>query len=390
MSGGDVVCLHSETHYSTGLVVAPIMSSSCRGQQRDFRDLHLSTTKPRRRGSARSMSSWTTEWSTATSPASNTTNAHEVKKRKRRRFMMFTNVLMKFLERKDPTVFHEARAVIRDCAQKKKRGEVGFESVTESVKTPLKQVVGPSYWKKARGYLKTVVDPPNNKDEFEPLSPTEEVPSLSHYDLACLEQSLWDGRRPSLSSMPPPPPLTTKPCCSSLEDETKIRRERLWMLIRILMKYLEYKDPEMYLKAKEVIKECVQRNKKREKGYLSLSASIKASVKSVVGASYWRRAESYLQRFLIDRANEEAATDIYSDCDQVPMEADYHFVLEVSERESSSATPESEDVQARTRRHSNPTTSVDGTPERPKRKRRRLVGKYYDCSEQSLENRLPL
>jgi hypothetical protein len=247
------------------------------------------------------MSSFTTDWSTITDPMSNTTKGQEEKKQHKRRFMLFTNVLMKFLERKDPSVFDEARAVIRDCEQKKKRGEVGFESVTQSLRTPLKQVVGGSYWKQARSYLRK----DQSIQQFEPLSATEEPPSFSQTDLTFLEQSLF---------VEPTSPLSTK-SCSSLQEETKLRKARFWMLIRVLMKYLEHKDPDMYLKAKAMIKDCVQRNRNREEGYHSLSGVIQTSVKQVVGVSYWRRAESYLSKIIIKRADEEESNDMINNLD---------------------------------------------------------------------------
>ena len=87
------------------------------------------------------------------------------------------------------------------------------------------------------------------------------------------------------------------------------------MIIRVLMKYLEHKDADLYLKAKETIKDCVRRNRNREKGYHSLTGSIQASVKQVVGVSYWRKAESYLSKMLVKRADEEADIDMLNQLD---------------------------------------------------------------------------
>ena len=102
-----------------------------------------------------------------------------------------------------------------------------------------------------------------------------------------------------------PSPLSTRTNLSD-EEEQRLRRERFWMLIRVLMKYIEQKDHELYLRAKETIQDCVKRNRMREKGFRSLSTCVQKSVKDVVGNAYWRRAETYLTRTLVKKANEEA------------------------------------------------------------------------------------
>lgn len=294
LSVGDVLCFHPENALSP--ISRAAMSSSCRSQEEVlFRDVYYS--KPRRRNSARSLSSFTTEWSTSTDPTSNTTRVHEEKRQNKRRFMLFTNALMKFLERKDPAVFEDAKNVIRECEQKKKRGDVGFESITESLRSPLKQVVGGSYWNQARCYLRNN-DHKEEEELLEPLSATEEPPSFTQSDLIFLEKTLLVADRPAYS------PLATKSCLS-VEEENKLRRKRFWVLIRVLMKYLEHKDIELYLKAKTAIKDCVRRNHKREEGYRNLTKCIQTSVKAVVGVGPWRRAEAYLSKIIIKKADEE-------------------------------------------------------------------------------------
>ena len=98
-----------------------------------------SSTKARRRGSTRSVSSSIADWSTSTAPTSNTTYSKETKKRNKNKFMKFAYVLLQVLERKDRSRFAEAKAVIKDCEEQKRRGQV--DSVSESVKAPLKDLV---------------------------------------------------------------------------------------------------------------------------------------------------------------------------------------------------------------------------------------------------------
>ena len=192
---------------------------------------------------------------------------------------------MKFLERRDPEVYNRARQVIRECDERKKQQEPGFESITESIRTPLKQLVGPAYWKQVRSYLKKkIVDPrPVSEEEWEPLSPSEEPPTFTASDLVLLEQSLNPEQHSGLAAR---------------HAEKQLRRERFWMLIGLLMKNLEQKDPEMYFKAKMTIKECVKRFKTREPAYRSLTGSVRVAVKEIVGPVHWRRAEHRLANAL--------------------------------------------------------------------------------------------
>jgi hypothetical protein len=85
---------------------------------------------------------------------------------------------------------------------------------------------------------------------------------------------------------------------SKLERDAKARKERFLMFTRVLMKYLEQKDPGMHARAKAVIRECADKNKNKERGYESVTASMQKRLKDMVGEAYWTRAEAYLNHFL--------------------------------------------------------------------------------------------
>eukprot|EP00536_Pseudo-nitzschia_multiseries_P012532 jgi/Psemu1/326876/estExt_fgenesh1_pg.C_4840003 len=74
-------------------------------------------------------------------------------KKQKERFLMFTKVLIKYLEQKDQRMYNDAKKIIKDCAERNKRKEPGYESVTISMKRRLKELVGEHYWKKATDYL---------------------------------------------------------------------------------------------------------------------------------------------------------------------------------------------------------------------------------------------
>lgn len=97
------------------------------------------------------------------------------------------------------------------------------------------------------------------------------------------------------------------PNLASREQEIRRQKERFLIFTRVLIKYLEQKDPNMHRQAKIIIKDCAERNKKQEPGYQSVTASMKTRLKELVGESYWRRAEVYLKHYL-DQQNNKAGS----------------------------------------------------------------------------------
>jgi hypothetical protein len=46
---------------------------------------------------------------------------------------IFQSVLMKYLEQKDPPLHLRVKAIIKDCAERNRKKELGYESVTGTV-----------------------------------------------------------------------------------------------------------------------------------------------------------------------------------------------------------------------------------------------------------------
>eukprot|EP00980_Cylindrotheca_fusiformis_P000663 scaffold160_cov136-Cylindrotheca_fusiformis.AAC.10 len=86
------------------------------------------------------------------------------------------------------------------------------------------------------------------------------------------------------------------------EQEIRRQKEKFLVFTRVLIKYLESKDPNMHRQAKAIIKDCAERNKKKEPGYQSVTASMKTRLKQLVGENYWKRAELYLKHFMEQKA----------------------------------------------------------------------------------------
>lgn len=95
------------------------------------------------------------------------------------------------------------------------------------------------------------------------------------------------------------PPLSSAVMTNAdREKELKKYKERFLVFTRVLMKYLEQKDPPLHQKVKGIIKDCADRNKRQEPGYESVTASMRSRLKAVVHDSYWKKAEMYLDQFL--------------------------------------------------------------------------------------------
>lgn len=85
---------------------------------------------------------------------------------------------------------------------------------------------------------------------------------------------------------------------SAEQKTSKERKEQFLMFTKVLMKYLEQKDPGMHARAKEVIRDCARKNKEGDPSYASLSASMQSHLKTLVGDLYWKKAQDYLRQYL--------------------------------------------------------------------------------------------
>ncbi len=106
----------------------------------------------------------------------------------------------------------------------------------------------------------------------------------------------------NISSAPTPRTTATKNSTggsqSLQEKEAKQRKEKFLMFTRVLMKYLEQKDPQMHSQAKFVIRECAKKNQGGDPAFASLSKAMQTRLRELVGPTYWKRAEDYLTQFL--------------------------------------------------------------------------------------------
>lgn len=285
--------------------------------------------KIRKSSSSSSISSISSNQSTATWHASNTTRAKEHHKLKRRKFRSFTKWLMRFLEQRDTQIYRAAQEVIRDCEERKQRGESGFESVTESLQKPLRKVVGEVYWREARNqHDNFLLRGPRSTSSLESAEIEYGVPALTDSDSSggdCVRRGSPLHVRSSSDPLAVSP-LTIKSNWDYREEKT-IRRERFYMILRVVMKYIESKDVGLYLRAKNSIERCISYNQAHKRGYGNLYQSIKKSVRTLVGERVWRKAETHVCKVIIrnDLRNaglENVEEDKEQDWNPIPLSED--------------------------------------------------------------------
>jgi hypothetical protein len=240
-----------------------------------------------------------TDISASTEPRSNTMSAQWKKKQQQEKFILFLQSLMHILQKRDPTLYRKAQQVLQ---------EQHHEENSESISPSLKTVVGPKYWKAAHKIATDAA--PNHKDfdnnsessmdldDLEPLPPRCDV-KFTRSDVQFLKES---------NLVKPKKPKVHFSSVQLLKEETKTRQERFWMLIRVLMKYLQAKRPELYDQAKHIVSDCWRHEKKRREGFRALQRNITAQMKELVGSHTWRKSENYLFGILASRARLEDET----------------------------------------------------------------------------------
>jgi len=250
-----------------------------------------------------SMHSFHTQWSTDTTQTSNITKRRPEKIHKKRHFHSFVKILMRIVKEKDEGRFRNAKAVIRDHEQRKRRGEI--DSLSESLRCPLKDAVGPELWKEALDRMSATpfelnakTSPVGRSKEFDSPPPATMTSSNIHNkcDLCTQSRAIGSSKKSS----------TNNCAATSITSDAGSRKKRLWMVIRVFMQYLRNNHDQLYRKAHNLVNEC-QRRHKRVKYFEnnnSLSLSIQACLKKEFGLENWRRAEQHVDEILSVRKDD--------------------------------------------------------------------------------------
>jgi len=85
-------------------------------------------------------------------------------------------------------------------------------------------------------------------------------------------------------------------------------KERFLIFTKVLMKYLQQKDPALCRQVKQIIIHCYKKNRKKVPGYESVTSAMRIQMREVVSENYWERAEAYLVHFLKEKAKTGSQT----------------------------------------------------------------------------------
>jgi len=69
------------------------------------------------------------------------------------KFLMFTRILLKYLEQKDIALHGHVKQIVKDCTVKHLGKVQGYESITLAMSRRLKDVVIECYWKRTEAFL---------------------------------------------------------------------------------------------------------------------------------------------------------------------------------------------------------------------------------------------
>jgi len=243
-----------------------------------------------------SMNSFTTQWSTATAHASNTTKQHSEKKHDERKFRQFVKILMRIVKEKDEGRFQNAKAVICNCEQQKRRGEI--ESISESLRCPLRDAVGPMFWGEAQERLKraSLYSKPKKRSSIGAT-----LDSGIHAPAATSSvRPIEEGHFRSAAIIKSTKIFAKNAVTTANMTESGTSKKQVWMVIRVFMKYFRRNHSELYRKAHALVNECMQQHRRVKHFEEShcLSGSIQACLKKEFGLEHWRRAESFVKENL--------------------------------------------------------------------------------------------
>ncbi|CAB9526125.1 expressed unknown protein [Seminavis robusta] len=230
--------------------------------------------------------------------------------------LVVARVLLAYLQQKDPAVFQKAKAIVTDDYH----AWLEQQSVSSSEMAQLKAIIGESYWNRAKRHLKQHVQQTSeNKNQKTTAASLKKPPppaSLKPYATTRATGTITPPA-PTLVPTTPVPiapiapvpiapttpvpiaPTPTTPAAVPLGEDTlhEHNGEYYPVFAHILLRYLEAQNKGLCKVAKDIVNDCMQRNQRKEEGYESVTASVRAKVKTEIGDFYWRQAEVIYERY---------------------------------------------------------------------------------------------
>lgn len=248
-----------------------------------------------------SMNSFSTQWSSVTAQASNTTKQQSEKKRKRRKFLRFVKILLGIVKDKDEGRFLKAKTVVNNWERERHKHNDGTNNFSESLRCPLKQAVGSRFWSEARERMlqpSTHTRIKQHSDDRTTASDTDSsdiTPTVQHTESCFLRSHM----------MPSPTQKAHRKdhIMTCERKESRTQKKRLWMVIRVFLKCLRKRHQHLYRKAHTLVNECMHQHRqgRQSESRKSLSGSVEACLKEEFGSELWMLAEQAVSEALLVR-----------------------------------------------------------------------------------------
>eukprot|EP00527_Entomoneis_sp_CCMP2396_P007197 CAMPEP_0198146138 /NCGR_PEP_ID=MMETSP1443-20131203/27625_1 /TAXON_ID=186043 /ORGANISM="Entomoneis sp., Strain CCMP2396" /LENGTH=151 /DNA_ID=CAMNT_0043809989 /DNA_START=64 /DNA_END=519 /DNA_ORIENTATION=+ len=81
-------------------------------------------------------------------------------------------------------------------------------------------------------------------------------------------------------------------------QDMRIQKRKFLVFVRVLVGYLDRKDPSLCQRVHSAVRDCSKRNRRREPGYESCVISIHGRLREMVTYHHWMRAGEYLRAFI--------------------------------------------------------------------------------------------
>lgn len=209
-------------------------------------------------------------------------------RREKDRFIVFTRVLVKYLEQTNKELHDEVREIIKDCTEKKDRKEPGYESITSALKRRIREVVSDACWKRAELYCERFLKAESSskgrllsKSSSRYASETSETETDTLSMTSSMQDpSDWSCSQQSFASHH-----------SSGTFKRRQQKEKFVIVMRVLLKHLESMEPDLFTHVRAVIQDCVYRNQRNEHGFESVTESVRERLEIIVPREYWEQAE---------------------------------------------------------------------------------------------------
>ena len=71
----------------------------------------------------------------------------------KKKFLLFIKILFKYLDKSDPEIRDEAKAIVSDCTRRNRLGDPLYASLMDSIDSRLRGHVGEMHWRRAHMYM---------------------------------------------------------------------------------------------------------------------------------------------------------------------------------------------------------------------------------------------